>query len=120
MLLGQADATTINVDDLQDRLNRPDHAPVLESLRQVGIRTAVELLSTYTGRASGLQPWLQDAQINRDLNLRLQYLAGMGLNSPSFDSIYRNVVAYRRFPEGLLVGSSTRIQALKSLLEPKN
>jgi spermidine synthase len=114
VLLGQRDATLINVDELQERLNRPDHSAVANSLREVGIRTAVELLATYAGRASDLQPWLKDAQINRDLNL--QYLAGLGLNSPEYQNIYRHVLAYRRFPDGLFAGSTARIQALQTIL----
>jgi spermidine synthase len=117
VLIGQRDATLINVDELQDRLNRPDHSAVASSLREVGIRTAVELLATYAGRASDLQPWIKDAQINRDFNLRLQYLAGLGLNSPEYQTIYRHVLAHRRFPDGLLVGSTARIQALRTILE---
>ncbi len=120
VLLGQTDATTIDVDGLQERLNRTDHAAVSDSLREVGFRTGLDLLATYAGRASDLQPWLKDAQINRDLNLRLQYLAGMGLNSPVFQTIYNDVIAYRRFPEGLFVGESSRIQALRTILQPKN
>jgi spermidine synthase len=117
VLLGQQNATLINVDELQDRLNQPDHSAVSDSLREVGIRTAVELLATYAGRASDLQPWLKDAEINRDFNLRLQYLAGLGLNSPEYQNIYRHVMAYRRFPDGLFVGSSSRIQALRTILQ---
>src|SRR5262249_50515210 len=96
VLLGQQNATSINVDELQDRLNQADYSRVSDSLREVGIRSAVELLATYAGRASDLQPWLKDAEINRDFNLRLEYLAGLGLNSPEYQNIYRHVIAYRR------------------------
>ena len=117
VLLGQQSATLINVDELQDRLNQPDHSAVSDSLREVGIRTAVELLATYAGSATDLQPWLKDAEINRDFNLRLEYLAGLGLNSPEYQNIYRHVIAYRRFPDGLFAGSSSRVQALRTILE---
>ena len=117
VLLGQRESTTINVDELQERLNRSDHAAVRESLLEVGFRTALDLLATYAGRAPDLQAWVKDAQINRDLNLRLQYLAGMGLNSPVFQNIYKDVIAYRRFPEGLFAGESARIQALRTILK---
>ena len=42
-----------------------------KSLRETEFRSAVELLATFIGRAADLQPWLSDAQINRDRNLRL-------------------------------------------------
>ena len=119
VLLGKNQAPMINVDDLQERLNRADHATVVESLREAGFRSAVELLASYIGRAAGLEPWLRDAQINRDRNLRLQYLAGTGLNSPEQQIIYRNILKYRQFPEGLFVGTTTRVQALRSILQPQ-
>ena len=109
----------INVDELQERLNRPEQAAVAQSLREVEFRSAVELLATYIGRVADLQPYLKDAEINRDRNLRLQYLAGIGLNAPAEQAIYRNIFKYRRFPEGLFVGTTTRVQALRSILQPK-
>jgi hypothetical protein len=39
---------------------------IFESLFQVGFRNAFDLLSTYAGTAADLQPWLADAEINRD------------------------------------------------------
>ncbi|PWU07651.1 MAG: hypothetical protein C5B51_09685 [Terriglobia bacterium] len=64
----------MNVDDVQRRLEQPDYVPVLESLREVGAGSAAELLSMYAGQAQDLQPWIKGAEINRDRNLRLQYL----------------------------------------------
>jgi spermidine synthase len=57
------------------------------------------------------------AQINRDPNLRLQYLAGLGLNFNEQDLIYSNLLLYRTFPEELFVGSNVWKQALKSAIE---
>jgi spermidine synthase len=116
VLLGKKDPPVINVDELQERLNRPDQAAVVQSLRDVEFRSAVELLASYIGRAADLQPYLADAEINRDRNLRLQYLAGIGLNAPAEQAIYRNIFRYRRFPEGLFVGTTTRVQALRTIL----
>jgi hypothetical protein len=48
--------------------------------------------------------------------MRLQYLAGLGLNSMSHPQIYLDLVANRRFPEGLLVGSQGRMDAIRTLL----
>jgi len=44
-----------------------------------------------------------DAQINRDRNLRLQYLAALGLNTYRSESIYNDLAQYRRFPDSLFV-----------------
>ena len=53
---------------------------------------------------------------NDDGNLRLQYLAGSGLNSLQAPKIYANILAYRRFPEDLLTGKGDGIEALRGLL----
>ncbi len=54
--------------------------------------------------------------LNEDMNLRLQYLAGMGLNSRGSAEIYRRILTYRRFPDDLLAGTSERMSELHALL----
>jgi spermidine synthase len=76
----------------------------------------VEFLATYAGRSSDLAAYLIGAQINNDLNLRLQYLAGLGLNSMAAPQIYREILTYRRFPQDLLTGAGGRLDALRTLL----
>ena len=61
-------------------------------------------IATYAGNASDLAPWLKDAQINRDRNLRLQYLAGLELNKQHGNYIHAEMMNYRRFPEDFFVG----------------
>ena len=61
------------------------------------------------------EPWLSDAQINRDRNLRLQYLAGLGLNLYQSDAIYADMLKHAtRFPDELFIGSPATIQALRA------
>jgi spermidine synthase len=98
VLLGRAEPTKIDVDKLNQRLSRDDHSFVRESLSEVGLKSADELLGTYAGRRAELNSWLQDAQINRDGNLRLQYLAGMGLNSYQSEQILDAILACRKYP----------------------
>jgi spermidine synthase len=43
--------------------------------------------------------WLEDAQINRERNLRLQYLAGLSLDLRKHQEIYRTIVQYRAYPD---------------------
>ena len=113
VLLGQVENTRIDVDAIQARLQRPDYAPVMQSLREIGMNSAVDLFSTFAGRANDLAPWLADASINRDRNLRLQFLAGLGLNLYQSDTIYAGMLAYvRRFPDELFTGSPETIKAL--------
>jgi hypothetical protein len=116
VLLGRLDAAPVNVDELQVRLERSDYGPVARSLEEVGIHSAVEFLATYAGNGAGLKPFVANAQINEDISQRLQYLAGLGVNSMAFRGIYREIVAHRRFPEGFFVGSAGRIEALRTLL----
>jgi spermidine synthase len=116
VLLGRTDDAAISVDELQSRLNRPDHWSVAESLRDVGFGSAISLLSSYAGRGPDLGPWLQGTPINRDRNLRLQYLAGMGLNLQRAPVIYQEMLRYCVFPEDLFAGSPERREALRRAL----
>jgi spermidine synthase len=113
VLLGQAEALAVDADEIQARLDQADYARVKKSLEEVGFRTSVGLLRSYAGRASDLAPWLVDAQINRDRNLRLQYLAGLELNTNQSDAIHEAMMDYVRLPENLLVGTGMRSVALR-------
>src|SRR5262249_52518088 len=111
--------TKIDVDELQRRWDQPDYQGVAQSLDDVGFGGTVSLFKTYAGRAADLRPWLAQAEINRDQNLRLQYLAGMGLNVNQSKSIYNEIASYRTFPEDLFVGSGMRNTALRWALQPQ-
>jgi spermidine synthase len=113
VMLGQADPLEIDLETLQRRLNRADHSSVAKSLRDVGIRSAFSLVATYAGQAHDLAPWLKHAQLNRDRDLRLQYLAGLGLNANESDTIYTQLSSYRLFPQEIFLGSNIWSDALK-------
>ena len=115
VLLGQAAWSPIDVDGIEERLNRS--APVAASLRDVGFSSAVDLLATYAGRAADMQPWLAGAEINRDRNLRLQYLAGLRLRSNDAEAIYSSMIGWRKYPNDLFVASEGSRQALEHALE---
>jgi spermidine synthase len=116
VLLGQAEPTRIDVDRLARRLDSEQYARVAEALRVSGFRSALGLLSTYAARAEDLGRWLRNAQINRDRGLRLQYLAGLGLNLQRAEPIYREMLRYRRWPDGLfLVSSASQARLRKAL-----
>jgi spermidine synthase len=94
------------VDEIQARLNRPEYAPVVKSMRDIGFFSAVDMFSSYAGRATDLKEWLKDAPINRDRNLRLQYLAGLGLNLYQADVIYADMLRHvNKLPEDLFIAS---------------
>jgi spermidine synthase len=114
VLVGQRDPGPINIDQIEQRLRSPEYAPVAFSLSQVGFNSAQDLFATFAGQGAQLRPWLADAQINRDRNLRLQYLAGLGFNLYQQASIYEHMIQYKRWPEGLFTGSPEKVAALKN------
>jgi spermidine synthase len=116
VLLGQNGPTKIDIDQMQARLDRPEYAPVKRSLAEVGMNSAVDLFSTYAGQAQDLTAWLKDASINRDRNLRLQYLAGLGLNLYQSGPIYADMIQYSRFPENVFVGSDVTKGVLRAAI----
>jgi spermidine synthase len=114
VIMGQVDPIKINLDEMEAKLQSPAYAQVAQSLREIGFNSAVDLFSTYAGTAQDLEPWLKDASINRDRNLRLQYLAGMGLNLYQSGPIYADMLAYAgRFPDNIFTGSEPQMQALR-------
>jgi spermidine synthase len=115
VLLGQVDGTTINLDEMEARLKKPEYAPVARSLSEIGMHSAVDLFATFGGQAADFGAWLKDAQINRDRNLRLQYLAGRGLNLYRADQIYADMLSYAKDPVGIFDASTPDLkQALMS------
>jgi hypothetical protein len=89
---------------------------VSASLAETEFHSGMDLLATYAGRASDLAPMLAGIRINEDLNLHLQYMAGLGLNLIASPQIYRDILSYRKFPDGLLVGDDERMNALRAAL----
>ena len=113
VLLGTVEPVKIDVDAIQAKLLRPEYARVAQSLREIGMNSAVDLFSTYAGRKPDLEPWLRDASINRDRNLRLQYLAGLGLNLYQADVIYADMLRYvTKMPDDLFIASDETKKAL--------
>ena len=114
VLVGQNGGTMkINVDSIEARLASPQYAQVAQSLREIGINSATELFANFAGTEPMLRPWLADAQINRDRNLRLQFLAGLGLNRYEQGPIYSQMLQYRRYPEGLFEASPERLAQIR-------
>jgi spermidine synthase len=116
VLVGQSDDAAIDVDAMQDRIASPEFAVLAKSLRQIGFNSAVSLLSTYGSRGPDLAPWLRDAEINRDRDLRLQFLAGFDMNANEAAQIYRGILPFRRYPNDLFKGSPERLQALRTAM----
>jgi spermidine synthase len=61
-----------------------------------------------------MKQWTANAQINIDRNLRLQYLAGISVNSYMEAEILNGILKCYKFPEDLFVGSAPRIDIRRS------
>ena len=116
VLVARMDDKPIDVDALQMRILQPEYAPVKLSLEEVGYESVFDLLRTYSGRNSDLAPWLKGAEINRDRNLRLQYLAGLGYNEFLGTEIRNEILTYRTFPTDLFTGSPESLAYLSELV----
>jgi spermidine synthase len=116
VLLAVNGAAKIDVDQIEERLARPEFAQVAQSLGEIGFYSGVDLLSTFAGQGGSLRPWLADAQVNRDRNLRLQYLAGLGLNRYEQAQIYSEILAHRQIPDDLFVGQPARLEQLRNAI----
>ena len=111
-MLGGVDR--IDVGKMQQRID--SEKDLRDSLQEVGLGSAVSLLATYGGNQSDLEYWLRDAEINRDRNLRLQYLAGMSLNTYDAAGIYQQILDYREYPDGLFKTDQVRARALRAII----
>jgi len=136
VLLGQVEPFRIDLDRLYERLNSPEYARVKESLMDVGFgalstsnlrwepvewgNAAIDLLARYAGRSTDMREWMANAQINTDRNLRLQYLAGLSVNSYIEAEILNGILKYYKFPEDIFIGSSRRIEEMKLALQQAN
>ncbi len=117
ILLGQVEPLRIDLDQMEQRIGyRGGNSPVAMSLAEIGMNSPVDLFATYAGRGSDLTEWLRGAAINHDWNLRMQYLAGLGLDRDDAASIYAGLLAYRRFPEDLFSSAEGRVDSLREAI----
>ncbi len=114
VFMGQVEPLEINLDEVAQRLNRPDYQPVVESLRGIGINSEIDLFGTFAGQRSDLGSWTAGAEINRDKDLRLQYLGGWGINSRLENVIYRRMLAFGKPRTICSRGSPDRMMAVYS------
>jgi spermidine synthase len=85
-------------------------------LHEIDIGSLEALFATYAGNQSDLEPWLRGADINRDGDLRLQYIAGWGINSRMENEIYKQMMRYRRSPDQMFTGSPESVRYMLDTL----
>ena len=83
---------------------------------EVGFNSLYSLLGTYAGQERELRPWLAGAEINRDGNLRLQYLAGMALNLSLESLIYNEILNHRSVQGNVFTGSEDKLQRVRAAM----
>ncbi len=120
VLLGPAGPLKIDLDAVHARLARAGYEPVVQSLREAGFNSALDLFGTYAGGANDLGRWFGNAEVTRDSNLRLMYLAGRAIHSAQADAIYREMLRYREAPEDLFQGSPAAVQQVLTRLGGRN
>jgi len=99
VMIGQIEPTVLDMVELEERMLR--NSKVRDSLAEVDLSAPLEILASYVGQGRDLQQWLADAEINRDRSLRLQYLAGLAIDTYMSDEIFGAMVAYRRYPDNI-------------------
>jgi spermidine synthase len=116
VLLGQVEPTVINLDEVQQKLSRPEYQPIAQSLAEIGMYNVIDLFANFAGNKQQLAPWLADATINRDRNLKLQYLAGLGVHLYQSDVIYADMLRYADYPQGTFTGSDGMLAQLQQAM----
>jgi len=112
VLVGGEQPLSIDLDDMDRRISSN---PVLyQSLAQVKIHNAVELMAVYGAAGSDMQKWLAGVPVNRDFSLKLEYISGLALNAGEADPIYAHMVEGHTFPK--VVGNPAHVADLRRRL----
>jgi spermidine synthase len=96
-LLGHKEPIVLDNRKVFDKVMNNDR--VGESLGEVFLYQPLDLFKLYSGRRSDVEPWIADAQLNLDRNLRLEYLAGASLDVQIATDIYANMITGIEYPE---------------------
>ncbi|MDE3197183.1 MAG: fused MFS/spermidine synthase [Acidobacteriota bacterium] len=112
VFMGQLEPLKVDLDKVQEKYDRPEHETVRQSLRDIGVENVFDLMSTYTGTASDLEPYVRGSAVNTDKDLKLSYLAGWGINATLEDYLYRQMLKYRTMPTSVFSGSPEKLSPL--------
>ena len=100
IIIGGVDRFKLRMNAIQAQL---DQQPRLsQSLQDIEIHSAKDILVTFIGQKSDMDDWLANAELNLDRNLRLEYLAGEALDMNMRDQIFAKMVANRSYPFNLI------------------
>ena len=134
VLFGEVEPSVVDVDELQQRLDRPDHLLVKQSLREVGFGEKENRVGRRAGGSRGSDRPAGDVHRAGALAERLaagcpdqprphrhlQYLAGLWLNSYMGEQILASILEQYSFPDETFVGSPEGLDELEELLDRRN
>lgn len=112
VLVGGEQPLRIDLDDIGQRMQQ--NPKLFQSLTQVKIRSAIDLVANYGASGHDMQKWLGGVPVNRDFSLKLEYISGLALNAGEADPIYAHMVAERTFPN--VAGSRSGVSELRRRL----
>jgi len=112
VLVGGEQPLTIDLDDMERRISQ--NPRLHQSLVDVKIHNAVELVANYGASGHDMQKWLEGVPVNRDFSLKLEYISGLALNAGEADPIYAHMVEGHTFPK--TVGEPARVAELRRRL----
>ena len=117
VLLGSAEPLRIDLDMMEERWH--SQTRIKDALNEAGFGSVFALLSTYGGSASDLESWLAGAQINRDANLRLQYLEGLSSTGNRATELDNAILERRTFPGDIFIGDAEHKALIHIAIRPK-
>ncbi|MYF69949.1 MAG: SAM-dependent methyltransferase [Proteobacteria bacterium] len=87
-LMGHTAPLAVTPFELETKFHRQR---IVESYAEVGLSSIDQVIELYSGHDGDISWWLEGAQINRDHNLRLEYLAGTALDGKNATEILTNM-----------------------------
>jgi spermidine synthase len=114
VLIGRKEDQAATID--LDQMARRWMGPVAQSLAEVGFASPIDLMATYAGRNKSLKKWFAGAHINTDMDLRLQYMAGLTLDFQNAPVIRAQMAKYYRYPKRKFTGSTEMLDKLQQAM----
>jgi spermidine synthase len=103
VLVGGEAPLKLDVASIQRRMD--ENPRLKESLTEVKINDAVDLLAIYGASGADMKQWLTGVPVNRDFSLKLEYISGLALNNGEADPIYAHMVEHRTYPNFVASGA---------------
>lgn len=116
VLVGSAEPLVVDLNAFEERMQRRSSIYVTQLLQEVDFATPFELLASYAAGGDDLKPWLAGAEVNRDRNLRLQYLAGLTPRGNDGRAIHQELLRHRRVAADRFTGSTELRERLEELM----